>query len=89
MDEQGKGHKLHPPKNVQQIIITVASEPRFEGERKPNNAKTISAYFNKRYWAIDGEHELNVTLTIAQICAPLPTMTERANGNLGVLKTSP
>lgn len=28
------------PKKVQQTIITVAREPRFEGERKPNRAKT-------------------------------------------------
>ena len=28
------------PKKVQQIIITVAREPRFEGERNPSRAKT-------------------------------------------------
>lgn len=39
------GHKLHAnsylPKKVQHIIITVARDPRFDGERNPNNAKTI------------------------------------------------
>ncbi len=28
------------PKNVQQIIMTVASEPRFEGDRNPRSANT-------------------------------------------------
>jgi len=32
---------VYPPKNVQQIIITVAMEPRFDGDRNPNNANTI------------------------------------------------
>ena len=30
----------HLPKNDQQIIMTVANEPRFDGERKPSNANT-------------------------------------------------
>lgn len=31
----------YPPKKVQQTIITVAMEPRFDGDRNPNNANTI------------------------------------------------
>lgn len=30
----------YPPKKVQQTIITVASDPLFEGDRKPSKAKT-------------------------------------------------
>jgi len=33
-------YPLTPPKNVQQTIITVAMEPRFDGDRNPNNANT-------------------------------------------------
>lgn len=28
------------PKKVQHIIITVAKEPRFDGDKNPSNAKT-------------------------------------------------
>lgn len=37
----------YAPKNVQQTIMTVASEPRFEGERKPRRAKTTPSYVSK------------------------------------------
>jgi hypothetical protein len=31
----------YPPKNVQQTIITVAIDPRFDGDRNPNSANTV------------------------------------------------
>ena len=33
-------YPLITPNNVQEMSMTVASDPRFEGDRKPNKAKT-------------------------------------------------
>lgn len=43
-------YPLIAPNNVQEMSITVASDPRFEGDRKPNKAKTTmswSAYIDR------------------------------------------
>ena len=39
--ERARSLCTHPPKKVQQIIITVASDPRLDGDKKPSSAKTI------------------------------------------------
>lgn len=79
------------PKKDQTIIITVASEPRFDGERNPSNANTIVRKWSiKKPGIISGEFSLpRVAETIAHNWEPFPTMTASKSGYLGGRKTSP
>ena len=56
-------YPLIAPKNVQEMSITVASDPRFEGDRKPSKAKTaipwstdIKGCIKKVYTQSDTDH---------------------------------
>jgi hypothetical protein len=56
-------YPLITPNNVQEMSITVASDPRFEGDRKPNKAKTampwsvgIERYIRRAYTQSDTDH---------------------------------
>ena len=76
------------PKRDQTTIITVASEPRFDGDRNPKRAKTkrlLERVFESRCQ----KDKLRVTATIAHNCVPFPTITARRSECLGERKTSP
>lgn len=56
-------YPLIAPNNVQEMSMTVASDPRFEGDRKPNKAKTaipssadIKGRIKKAYTQSDTDH---------------------------------
>lgn len=83
------------PENVQKMIITVAREPRFEGERKPASAKT-EGRFDCTWSGLNLKTEIGRQANIPRVipvittsCDPLPTRTESAIGQRGALKTSP
>ena len=44
--KDGESRMKYLPKRDQQTIMTVASDPRLEGERNPNNAKTMNPHEN-------------------------------------------
>ncbi len=56
-------YPLIAPNNVQEMSITVASDPRFEGDKKPNKAKTampwsvyIERYMKRAHTQSDADH---------------------------------
>ena len=56
-------YPLIAPNNVQEMSITVASDPRFEGDKKPNKAKTatpwsvcIERYIREAHTQSDTDH---------------------------------
>src|ERR1700721_4821964 len=66
---------IYPPKNVQQNIITVARDPRFEGERKPRRANTeIYVARVRGVIAVDGGKR---NLLDAHPRAPLPLVSHQ------------
>lgn len=74
------------------MIITVASEPRLEGERKPSTANTTGQSYQHpvllSIFALD-YHLPSVTAVMAISCVPLPTSTDKSIGRGGARKTSP
>lgn len=75
------------PKKVQHIIMTVASDPRFDGDKNPSNANTATDQFQVDQW--NAPYLPRVTPTMALSCDPFPTRTESMSECGGVLNTSP